>query len=111
MLFFLIISCDKGIKNEFQIMQNDALRFCNNTSINDRVSLTKLHKKANLSSLEQRRCVQLLGLMYKLSKIEDNRVIAARTSYKKDVQFTENIFNFKQKVKKLYSTYIDDFYV
>ena len=67
------------MKNEFQIMQNDALRFCNNTCLNDRVSLTNLHKKANLASLEQRRFVQLLSLMYKLSKKRvDNRAIGAR---------------------------------
>ena len=29
----------------------------------------------------------------------------------KDVQFTETMFDFKQHVKKLYNTYIDEFHV
>ena len=42
---FLITACSKKIKNEFQIMQNDALRFCNNSRLNDSVSIVNLHTK------------------------------------------------------------------
>ena len=63
---FLMVACGK--KKEFQIMQNDALSFCNNSRRNDRISIVNLHSKAKLASLEQRRCLQLLSLMYKLTK-------------------------------------------
>ena len=62
--FLVIAYGKKKVKNEFQIMQNDALHFCNSTRLNDKVSLVKLHRKAKLASLEERRRVQLLSLMY-----------------------------------------------
>ena len=64
----LLISCTKNKKHDFQVIQNDVLRFCNNNRREDRVLLNEMHKNANLVSFEQRRCVQILSLMYKLSK-------------------------------------------
>ena len=77
---FLLVACNKDKKGEFQVLQNDALRFCSNNRLNDRVSLDVLHNKANLVSLEQRRCVQLLSLMYKMSRKAENRVEGVRAT-------------------------------
>ena len=62
-----MLSQTNGQKNELQIIQNDALRFANQVTKNDRISKVELHKKAKLLSLEQRRKTQLYTLMYKLS--------------------------------------------
>ena len=75
---FLLIACNNDRKGDMQVMQNDALRFCNKSRRADRITLVEMHKKANLSSLEQRRCIQLLTLMYKMSKDDSNRKIEAR---------------------------------
>ena len=32
--------------------------------LNDRISLVEIHRRANLVSLEQHRCIQLLSLLY-----------------------------------------------
>ena len=53
---FLLIACTKDKKHDLQVLQNDVLRFCNNNNREDRVLLDVMHKKANLSSLQQRRC-------------------------------------------------------
>ena len=66
-LGFLLLSQTNGQKNELQIIQNDALRFANQVTRNDRISKVELHKKVKLLSLEQRREKQLYTLMYKLS--------------------------------------------
>ena len=63
-------------KYDFQIIQNDILRFCDNKRLQDHVSNDLLHKKANLLTLEQRRVKQLLLLMHKLSKCENNKARA-----------------------------------
>ena len=80
MRFFLLLACNKDKKGDFQVLQNDALRFCNESHLNDRVALKILHNKANLVSLEQRRCVQLLSLMYKMSKSNNNRAEGTRVT-------------------------------
>ena len=94
-----MISCNKSRKEDFQIMQNDALRFCKNTSLNDRISLVKLHEKANLASLEQRRYIQLLTLMYKNSKKEGNRIIGARATRQQE----KYVFRTDNKIGTKYS--------
>ena len=81
---FLLISCTKNKKHDFQVIQNDVLRFCNNNRREDRVLLNEMHKNANLVSFEQRRCVQILSLMYKLSKNENNRKIGSRNTRQQD---------------------------
>ena len=47
-----------------QILQNVALRTCYHVRRMDRMSIKKLHGKAKLLSLEQKRIIQLLSLMY-----------------------------------------------
>ena len=65
---FLLISCTKDDRRDLQKCQNDALRMCTRVKLNDHVKIEKLHDKCKISSLEQRRRVQLLQLMYKKSK-------------------------------------------
>ena len=61
---FLLISCNKSDRHSLQVLQNDALRTCFNVKRRDRLSITKMHKKAKLLSLEQRRSLQFLHFMY-----------------------------------------------
>ena len=60
----LLLACNKSQKYDLQVIQNDVLRFCDNKKLEDKISIELLHKKAKLSSLEQRRYKQLLCLMY-----------------------------------------------
>ena len=61
---FLINSCNISDRNELQVLQNDALRTCFNVRRRDRMSIKLMHKNANLLSLDQRRKMQLLSLMF-----------------------------------------------
>ena len=61
---FLLLSCLKTDREDLQIIQNNALRLCLNLRLNDRVSLCNIHATSNLASLEQRRCIQLLSLLF-----------------------------------------------
>ena len=62
---FLLNSCNVSDRNDLQVLQNDCLRTCYNVYRRDRISLAVLHRDANLLSLDQRRKIQLLTLMYK----------------------------------------------
>ena len=73
---FLLISLGIEDKKDLQILQNDALRFCYNIRLSDRISIVDLHTRAKLSSLEQRRIRQLLGLQFLLyKKIQINMLL------------------------------------
>ena len=61
---FLLLSCYKTDREDLQVIQNNALRLCLGLRLNDRISLTEIHSRANLLSLEQRRCIQLLCLLF-----------------------------------------------
>ena len=61
---FMLISCNKSDREDLQIIQNDALRCGYNIRRRDRLSIAKMHAKSNLVSLEQRRRLQLLSLIY-----------------------------------------------
>ena len=61
---FLLVSCNKSDQHDLQIIQNDALRTCYNVRRRDKMSIVNMHAKAKLLSLQQRRNIQLLGLMY-----------------------------------------------
>ena len=65
---FMLVSCYKSDRQDLQIIQNDASRTCCNVRCRDRISIANMHIKANLLSLEQRRNIQLLGLMFVHSK-------------------------------------------
>ena len=60
----MCLSLNVEDKKDLQIMQNDALRFCYNIRFFDPVTIINLHEQAKLSSLEQRRIRQLLGLQF-----------------------------------------------
>ena len=61
---FILNSCNQSDRSDLQIMQNNALRICYNVRLRDRMSVKTLHKNAKLLSLDQRRKVQLLSLMF-----------------------------------------------
>ena len=50
---------------KLQKCQNNALRFCTKTNLADHVRIDDLHSRCKIVSLDQRRGVQLLLLMYK----------------------------------------------
>ena len=49
---FVCLSLNVEDKKDLQIMQNDALCFCYNIRLSDRVTIVNLHEQAELSSLE-----------------------------------------------------------
>ena len=51
-------------RSDLQTLQNDSLRICFNVRLRDRVAIVQMHRKAKLLSLEQRRQMQLLNLMF-----------------------------------------------
>ena len=63
---FILLSCNKEERNDFQKLQNDihVLRICTMSRLADRVSISELHAKCKIISLEQRMRKQLLWLMY-----------------------------------------------
>ena len=84
----MLLSLGVGDKKDLQIMQNDALRFCYNIQLSDRVNIEDLHTRVKLSSLEQRRIRQLLGLQYLLyKKNTDRHVIQANTRSQQNFAF------------------------
>ena len=62
---FMLLSCTLEDRRELQRCQNGALRLCTNTRLTDRIKIQDLHSKCNIISLEQRRRIQLLLIMYK----------------------------------------------
>ena len=52
---FLLVLCNKSDRHDLQIIQNDALRTCNNVRRKDKLSVCKMHSKAKLLSFDQRR--------------------------------------------------------
>ena len=75
---FLLASCNQGQKKDLQTLQNNALRICLRYRLSDRVSEIVLHQRGKIQSLEQRRNLQLLKLMYQQSKNISNIKTAAR---------------------------------
>ena len=97
---FLLLACNKDKKHDLQVIQNDILRFCENKRLKDRMSIEILHKNARLISLEQRRCKQLLSLLYKLSKDPVNVVVPARNTRRHD----KTVFRVDNKIGTKYAT-------
>ena len=89
---FMVMSLNMEDKRELQRLQNDALRVCTRTKIADHVRIEDLHLKCNIISLEQRRRIQLLLLMYKKSKdVSLHRVYPRNTRASQHVRFkTDN---------------------
>ena len=64
---FLVIATNIDDRHDLQICQNDALRICTRMKMADHIRIEDLHSRCKIVSLEQRRCSQLLSLMYKKS--------------------------------------------
>ena len=65
---FLLMSCTLEQKRELQKRQNNAIRTYLLYKRRDHITLDRLHAEMNLLSLEQRRIVQLLKLIFVRSK-------------------------------------------
>ena len=91
---FMLISCNKSDRHDLQVIQNDALRTCYNVKRRDRLSVSSMHKRANLIGLEQRRTFQLLGLMYLHKDDACNLTVANRQTRAADrIQFRVERYN------------------
>ena len=102
---FLLLSCLKSDREDLQIIQNNALRLCLGLRLNDRISLVDIHSRANLLSLEQRRCIQLLSLLFVHGQTHNNVFeIPARNTRAADVcKFKTEIYkNSKYKNSPYY---------
>ena len=75
---FILISCNKSDLHDLQVIQNDALRTCYNIKRRDKLSISSMHKRANLLSLEQRRSLQNLSLMYLHKEDAQNLIVPNR---------------------------------
>ena len=64
---FMLTSCNLGCKRDLQILQNNALRTCLRYRMVDHVTVDHLHYEAKLQSLEQRRILQLLKILFACS--------------------------------------------
>ena len=65
---FLLLSCNLGQKRELQRIQNSCIRTCLLYDRAQHITIDRLHYEIKLVSLEQRRQIQCLNLMYRLSK-------------------------------------------
>ena len=74
---FFLYSCNISDRRDLQTLQNDALRTCYSIRLKDRMSIKNLHKNA---SLEQRRKIQLLILMYKHKSVYDIQRVYRRAT-------------------------------
>ena len=72
---FLLISLNNSGKYELQVVQNDALRFCENIHLLDKISIPKIHDSVRLLSLEQRRQKQVLNLMFNQARKGKSRSV------------------------------------
>ena len=102
---FLLLSCCKNDREDLQVIQNNALRLCLNLRLNDRISLLEIHRRSNLLSLEQRRCIQLISLLYQHGESKQNVfVIPARNTRAVNIRKfrTEVYHNSKYKNSPYY---------
>ena len=67
---FLLLSCNLGQKRELQRIQNSSIRTCLLYNRIEHITIDRLHSEMRIVSLEQRRHMQCLNLMYRLSKKE-----------------------------------------
>ena len=95
---FMLLFLGVENKRDLQIMQNDALRSCYNVRLNDRMSILDLHNRAKLSSLEQRRIRQLLGLQFLLYKKDTDSLITGANTHSQQ----KYVFKVDTKVGKKY---------
>ena len=61
---FMLLSVNSYDKHDWQVLQNNALRICFNVGLRDIISIKRMHDRANLLSLDQRRQKQVLFLLF-----------------------------------------------
>ena len=91
---FLLHSINVSDRYDLQVIQNDALQTCYNVRLRDRMSVKKLHGEAKLLSLDQRRIIQLLSLMFN-HKIQYNarRPVVRNTQNAERYSFYTECYN------------------
>ena len=55
---FLLISLNVGDKNDLQVMQNDALRYCNGLNLLDKISIPVLHNSIKFRTTQTETTVE-----------------------------------------------------
>ena len=65
---FLLLACNMGQTMELQRIQNSCIRTCLSYNHDEHITIDHLHGEMRVISLEQRRRIQCLKLMYRLSK-------------------------------------------
>ena len=86
-------------------MQNNALRTCFNVRLRDKISIERMHSRANLLSLDQRGQKQILFLLfiYKNRHDDDRRVHARNTRAANVYSFVREVYhNVKYKNSPYY---------
>ena len=101
---FMLIACTKSDGHDLQVIQNDALHTCFNVKRRDKVSILKMHIKANLLRLEQRCTMQLLRLMYVHKSNPVNLIHLVRNTRAADLDqfYVERYSNCKYKNSPFY---------
>ena len=69
---FVLTTCNIRQRKELEKLQNNALRLCKRYYLLDMVIIDLLHNECRIRRLEQRRCKQLLRLMFLHSNNDDN---------------------------------------
>ena len=77
---FMLISCTLGQKRELRKLQNRGIRTCLLYNRRDHIPIPRLHNEIKVLSLEQRRQIQLLKLLFHRSKKQRHLKISARTT-------------------------------
>ena len=100
----VLISCNKSDRHDLQVIQNGALRTCFDVKRRDKYSVVKMHKQAKLLSLEQKRSLQLLHLMYLHKNTIDNMRILNRNTRAARCEhfYVERYNNIKYKNSPFY---------
>ena len=91
---FLLISCNKGDCGDLQIIQNNCLRICFNVRLVDRLTLSEMHHEATLVSLEQKRHIQLLCLIYVYKNFCNVECVFARNT-RQGGRYNLNVDNYQ----------------
>ena len=95
---FMMISLNSSEKYNLQIKQKDALRFCKNIRMSDKVSIPKIHDSISLLSLEQRRQKQLLNIMHGQA-LKGNSTVVTNVNTRLQVKY---VFKTENKMGRKY---------
>ena len=92
---FITISCNVSDWRDLETLQNNVLRVCYNVRLRDRVAVQGVHNRSNLLSLEQKRQVQLLCLMFIFKDRNHNvrRIHNRRTGVAEMYSFVRERYN------------------